>query len=116
MNKTQLSLKLFLSDIKQSNGLQTHSKEKIVEKQGWYRKWIRHWILGSDSISSILLSIRAVLNVSFYVLDLDVACSLKKCHSWSSCGGSVVMNLSGIHDDVGSIPGLSQWVKGLALL
>ena len=29
----------------------------------------------------------------------------------SSCCGSVVMNLNGIHEDAGSIPGLAQWAK-----
>ena len=31
---------------------------------------------------------------------------------WSFHRGSVVMNLTSTHEDVGSIPGLAQWVKG----
>ena len=34
---------------------------------------------------------------------------------WSSCHGSVEMNLNSIHEDMGSIPGLVQWGKDLAL-
>ena len=34
----------------------------------------------------------------------------------SSYGGSAVTNLPRIHEDEGSIPGLTQWVKNLALL
>ena len=33
----------------------------------------------------------------------------------SSCRDSLVTNLIGIHEDVGSTPGLAQWVKDLAL-
>ena len=41
--------------------------------------------------------------------------TLKDFFSWSSHGGSVVTNLTSIHEDAGLIPGLAQQVKDLAL-
>ena len=40
---------------------------------------------------------------------------IRPAHIGSSCRGSAEMNLTSIHEDAGSIPGLTQWVKDLAL-
>ena len=40
----------------------------------------------------------------------------KKRDTRSSHCGSVVAGLTGVHEDVGSIPGLAQWVKDPVLL
>ena len=46
---------------------------------------------------------------------LDLRGGIKIIHLGSSHCGSVEMNLTSIHEDTGSIPGLAQWVKDLAL-
>ena len=46
---------------------------------------------------------------------MSVTQVFKKCNYLSSHCGSVEPNLTNIHEDAGSTPGLAKWVKDLAL-
>ena len=47
--------------------------------------------------------------------ELPVAQRVKDPALWSFFCGSVVMNLTSIQEDAGSIPDLAQWVRDLVL-
>ena len=46
-------------------------------------------------------------------LGLPLNCIHKNAHAWSSRCGATETNSTSIHEDVGSIPGLAQWVGDL---
>ena len=51
-----------------------------------------------------------------YFLNLDGDINLNLFHLWSSPCGTEEMNPTSIHEDVGSIPSLAQWVRDQVLL
>ena len=67
-----------------------HSKEK--------KKKIKRKIPEKDPVSDLL--------------DKDFLKPALRMLKWSSHWGSVEMNLTSIYENTGSIPGLTQWVKG----
>ena len=77
-------------------------------------------VLGVEVAScNCLKSLGACVNVHFSWegSSYQVCCpvTVKNHHNGSSCHGSAVMNLTSIHEDVGLMPGLAQWVKDPAL-
>ena len=51
----------------------------------------------------------------FIDAEVEAQSSLKSAQGGSSCHGSAETNPPSIQEDVGLIPGLTQWVKDLAL-
>ena len=63
-----------------------------------------------------------MLGTLFNLSEIQILYTQKKMHlnlhqmwKWSSHCGSMVMNLTSIHEDAGLIPGLTWWVKDPAL-
>ena len=69
--------------------------------------------------SSGFYAIVIIYCTSVYVITLQLITFVfffKEVSYWNSPHGSVEMNLTSNHEDTGSTPGLTQWVKDLVLL
>ena len=72
---------------------------------------LRHF---AENDSNAKDSIKVYLFISGVKMLQLLSCS-KQIHLGSSCCGSVVTNLTRIHEDTGSLLGLAQWVNDPAL-
>ena len=72
-------------------------------------------ILQINCLRKKCLGFQYTPNILKFALTLFLSQLNKINHNRSSCCDSAVMNLTSIHENVGSIPGLTQWVKDLAL-
>ena len=73
----------------------------------FFRSQLRHYFTLETSLCPRSVSVlNTLLLLSYFILVMY----------GGSLQGSVVTNPASIHEDVGSTPGLAQWVKELALL
>ena len=75
-----------------------------AHRSSWARDWI--WAAAATYTTAVAIP-EDFLKLPFSAI---------KKSTRSSHHGSVVTNLTSIHEDASSIPGLSQWVKDLVLL
>ena len=68
-----------------------------------------------SALSPLWFMVTAVAQVGSLARELPYAVGAAKKMEERSCCGSAVTNPTSIREDIGSTPGLAQWVKELAL-
>ena len=107
-----------LSSTKQIKGCPLQGRDnsqKTSSDLSIFCNWFNHPLILTLKYFVILFQPEAYIPLSFSSLSQLYDVTIKNKNTGSSHCGTVEMNLTSDHEVAGSIPGLAQWIKDLAL-